>query len=87
MDGVRGAYAGDNGRGVMNIVASIFGATCRDCGARHRSDVCGYCFARRLARAERCDSRVIAHPESAWEDRLAFIEAQRWPKSKLRAVR
>lgn len=75
----------------MNLGTLIFGTLCRDCAERHRSDVCPRCFASRLARAERCDSRVIAHPEEDWDARLAAMQRARWqdqkPKRRLRAVR
>lgn len=76
----------------MNLLTLIFGTLCRDCGERHRSDVCGQCFARRVVRAERCDSRVVAHTETNWNERLEFVAERRWPaevtrkKVKLRAV-
>lgn len=77
---------------MVNLFALIFGTLCRDCGERYRADVCGPCFARRVVRAERCDSRVIAHPETDWNERIAFAAENRWPakvgrkKTALRAV-
>lgn len=78
---------------MVNLLRFILGTRCLDCGDRHRSDVCPTCFAKRTARAERCDSRVIAHPEEDWTRRLSEMERARWAeqgvrrKTRMRAVR
>lgn len=77
----------------MSLLSLLLGTLCRDCDTRHRSDVCPSCFASRIARAERCDSRVIAHPEQDWKLRLVEMERARWVassarrKTRMRAVR